>query len=107
MAITFDSLELKNPEPFERDWGVQTNETKLYSGKTAVQASAETRLAVTFKCYTETYTDISNLRAKIGAPYTLSIDGTNYTQCYITSFKEEEWSSGKYNYEVEFVQDTT
>ncbi len=107
MAITFDSIELINPEPFDKDWGVQTQETKLYSGKTAVQSSAQTRLAVTFKCNTETYTDISNLKAKMGSPYTLVIDSNSYTNCYITSFKEQEWATGKYEYEVGFVQDTS
>lgn len=107
MAVLFDSVELKDPERFERDWGVQINETKLYSGKTAVQSSAQTRLAVAFKCFTETYTDISNLKAKIGSPYTLAIDGTNYTKCYINSFAEREWFTGKYEYDVSFVQDTS
>lgn len=106
MTITFDSIALTNPEPFERDWGVQTNEEKLYSGKTAMQTSTETRLAVSFRCETETYSDISNLRTKIGLKKTLSIDGTNYTNCVITSFKEKMWAKGKYTYEASFVQQT-
>ncbi len=107
MAITFDGLALQNPELFQKDWGVQLNETKLYSGNTSIQASIKTRLSVIFKCYTETYSYISTLKEKIGLPATLNIDGTEYANSFITSFKEEEWASGKYNYEVGFVQDTS
>ncbi len=106
MTITFDSITLTNPEPFDKDWGVQANEEKLYSGKTAIQTTTETRLAVAFKCETETYTDISNLRAKIGLKKTLTIDGTDYTNTVIKSFNEKEWTPGKYTYEISFIQQT-
>lgn len=107
MSIVFDGITLSNPAPFEKDWGVQAKDTKLYSGKTYIQASTETRLAAAFKCETETYSDVSNLRAKIGTKATLTIDGSNYTNCAITSFKESEWAAGKYTYEVSFIQQTT
>lgn len=106
MAITFDSITLTNPEVFDKDWGIQLKEEKLYSGKTIIQTSTETRLSIKFKCHTTTYIDISNLKAKIGLSKTLIIDGTSYTKCYINSFTESEWFTGKYEYEVGFIQET-
>jgi len=98
---------LSNPEPFDLNAGVITNVTVLASGKRSVQTSTETAIAPTFRCLTDTYTDISGLRALIGSSGTLSIDGTNYTKCYISSFVEKEWFPGTWEYTVSFAQDTT
>jgi len=107
MTITFDSIELKNPEPFGKNWGVITNQTVLLSGKRSVQVSSELAISVSFRCSTETYSDISNLRAKIGSAYSLVIDSDTYTNCYISFFTEREWFTGKWEYEVSFVRDTS
>lgn len=101
------TVTLQSPEIFEKDAGVITNVTVLLSGKRSVQASAETGLNLTFKCYTTTYTNISSLRALIGSAGTLNIDGTDYTNCYISKFCEIEWHPGKWDYTVSFVRDTT
>ena len=106
--VTFDGVELKNPVPFDLDHNPVTKSVLLLSGKNSVQTSTETVLSVTFKCNTEDHADIVNLRAKIGLKKTLSINGTDYTKCVITGkFREKEWYMGKWDYEVDFIQDTT
>lgn len=105
--VLFDSVELKNPEPFDRNNNPIANQTILLSGKRSVQMTTETALSITFRCSTETYSDISNLGAKIGLQKTLAINGTNFTKCVISSFRKKEWIPGKWTYEVGFVQDTT
>lgn len=106
--VTFDGIELKNPVIFNKEHNPITGQTILLSGKQATQTSTETALSVSFRCSTETYSDVSNLRAKIGLKKTLVIDGTNYTKCSISGiFKEREWYPGKWEYEMEFIQDTT
>lgn len=106
--VTFDDVELKNPEPFDRDNNPIANQTILLSGKRSVQTTTETALSVSFKCSTETYSDISDLEAKIGLQKTLAINGTNFTKCVISgNFRKREWIPGKWTYEVDFVQDTT
>jgi len=106
MAITFDSVELTNPEVFEQKHNVLTKATTLLSGKTSVQSTSETHLTVSFRCLTETYSDITDLKAKIGSKYVLSIDGTTYN-CYISKFSEKELAPGIYEYTVSFIEDTT
>ena len=106
--VTFDSVELKKPIIFDRDSNPLTGKTILLSGKHSTQTSTETALSIAFRCSTETYSDVSNLRAKIGLKKTLSIDGTDFTKCSISGkFKEREWYPGKWEYEVGFIQDTT
>ena len=105
--VTFDSVELINPEPFDRDNNPIAKQTILLSGKRSAQTTTETALSVSFKCSTETYSDISNLEGKIGLQKTLAINGTDFTKCVITSFRKNEWIPGKWTYEVGFIQDTT
>lgn len=105
--VTFDSVELVNPKIFDIDRNLVVNQTILLSGKWSVQMSTKTALAVTFKCSTEMYSNLFDLKDKFGLKKTLTIDGTNYTKCVINRFKEREWYPGKWEYEVGFVQDTT
>ena len=105
--VTFDSVELKNPIIFDRDSNPIVNQTVLLSGKRSTQTTTETAISVSYRCSTETYSDVSNLKAKIGLQKTLTIDSTDFTKCSISSFKEREWYPGKWEYEVGFIQDTT
>ena len=107
MSITFDSVALVNPEEHEMETVVKTNEVTLISGKNSVQTSTATFIKVTFKCLTETYTDVSNLRGKAGSKATLSINGTSYTNCAITGFRECQIYPNVWEYEVSFTQDTS
>jgi hypothetical protein len=108
-GVYFDSIRLDNPEPFWEDRSPIINATELLSGKVSVQSSPldyERPLRVAFKCHTDTHYNIDQLREKIGGMYSLIIDEDTYENCYIASFKEFEWFSGKYEFEISFVQDT-
>lgn len=107
MTVTFDGITLQNPEPFEIDPQIITNDTVLLSGKHSGQLSSETAISLTLVCYTATYSDVSDLIAKIGTKADLIIDGTTYTKCYISSFPRSLWAKGEWTYTVAFKQDTT
>jgi len=106
-SITFDGVVLVRPSRPDIDWSPITNVVVLISGKRSVQSSSELGFSVGFICVTETYSNISDLRAKIGSPYTLVIDGVNYTNCYISSFKERKIDDIHWEYSVGFVRQTT
>jgi hypothetical protein len=105
-GISFDSIELKNPEPFTMPKRPLINSVILESGKQSIQASPETAFAGTFKCHTEIHTNVTDLYAKIGTKANLVVDEYTYANCYISSFSELQWFKGKWNYEVSFVQET-
>ena len=107
MTITFDSVELKNPEPFEIDKQVLIGDTVLLSGKHSIQATTETAITCTIKCYSATKSDMTNLRAKIGTEGSLVVGSDTYTKCRIVAWSESEWAKGEYSYTVSFKQDTT
>ena len=107
MTVTFDSITLQNPEPFEIDRQVLINDTVLLSGKHSIQDSTETAISCTIRCSTETASHVSDMRAKIGTEGSLVVDGTTYTKCHISSFSSSEWAKDKYEYTVGFKQDTT
>lgn len=106
-TVTFDGIELKNPEPFDIDPQVLIKDTVLLSGKHSIQSASETAIACVIKCHTDSISDVANLRAKIGTEGSL-IDGSDtYTKCHISSWKEVLWTKGKWEYTVGFKQDTT
>ena len=107
MTITFDSVELKNPEPFDIDPQVIVGDTVLLSGKHSMQGTTETAISCTIKCSSETKSDMTNLRAKIGTEASLVIGSDTYTKCRIVSWSESEWAKGEYEFTVSFKQDTT
>jgi hypothetical protein len=107
MTITFDSIELKNPEPFDIDRQVIIADTVLLSGKHSIQATTETAILCTITGYTDTESNITNLRAKIGLEKSLVVDSDTYTKCYISSFTSKLWAKGEWIYTVGFKQDTT
>ena len=107
MTITFDSVELVNPEPFEINQQVLTGDTVLLSGKHSLQGTTETAISCTIKCHSETKSDMTNLRAKIGVEGSLIIGSDTYTKCRIVSWSESEWAKGKYEFTASFKQDTT
>jgi len=72
-----------------------------------VQTTTETGRRIKIECCTQTYSDVSNLVAKIGLKKTLIIDGTTYTNCVIKSWDRlEQDPSGNWWYAVTFVQET-
>ena len=107
MTITFDGVELKNPEPFDIDRQVLINDTILLSGKHSIQGSSETAIETKIKCHTASISDVTNLRAKIGTEGSLVVDGTTYTKCHISSWGEMEWGNDQWEYTIGIKQDTT
>ena len=107
MTVTFDGVELKNPEPFDMGRQVIINDTVLLSGKHSIQDTTETAIEVTIKCHSDTIGDVTNLRAKIGTEGSLVVDGTTYTKCHISSWSDIEWAKDKWEYSASFKQDTT
>ena len=109
-GVYFDNIRLENPEPFWEDRSPVINATELLTGHASVQSTPDTftpSLRVAFRCQTTIHGNISLLLAKIGAPYTLKIDEFTYENCHISSFKENEWYPGEFEYTISFVQDTT
>jgi len=107
MTITYNSITLTDASTFEDDPGIILTKTRLYSGKQYVNSSTETIFEPSFVCWTETYSEITSIRALIGSPYTLVIDSTSYTKMYIEKFKSKQYAPGKWRYEISFTQDTT
>lgn len=110
IGIYFDGVRLDYPEPFWEDRSPVAKATELLSGEVSVQSSsaAFTRpLRVSFRCQTANHGSITALLGKMGAPHTLKIDEYVYANCYISSFKEQEWFPGEFEYTVSFVQDTS
>lgn len=106
MAITFDSIELKAPSPFIKVPVIQLGDTVLLSGKHSLQPSTETALNVAFSCFTDTYSDISNLFAKVGAIYSLVINSEAARTCSISSWSEIEDPPGWWTYVIGFKEET-
>lgn len=107
MSVTFDSIELKNPEPFDIDPQVLITDTVLLSCKHSIQGTTETAIMCTITGYTDTESDITNLRAKIGTEASLVVDSDTYTKCHISAFTSKLWAKGKWTYTASFKQDTT
>ncbi len=109
-GIYFDGIRLENPTPFWEDRSPIIKATELLSGGVSVQSSPEGHvrpLRVSFVCQTSTHGNISALLAKIGGKYRLQIDEFGYSGCYISSFRENEWYPGEFEYIISFIQDTT
>jgi hypothetical protein len=106
-GIFFDGVKLQNPEPFDHNWNPIVNQAILLTGKRSVQGSTETALSISFRCQTGSHRHITDLKAKIGGPYTLEIDDVSYDNCYIVAIRDTEWYPGEFEYTVSFVQDTT
>lgn len=109
MAVSFDGVTLSVIKEAEIAVDAPFKQTTLLSGKVYVQASPEQKFARTFECYTEDFTEISNLLGKLGSSGTLAIDSESFTKCYIFSpirYKELIKGSGKYTYSISFVRHT-
>lgn len=109
MTVTFDGLPVSVLQEHEIAINAGFSETTLLSGKTYIQASGEQRFARSYECYTEDFTEISDLLAKLGTAATLDIDSISYDNCYISppiSYRELIKGSGKYTYTISFVRHT-
>lgn len=106
-SITFGGVPLVRPSLPEYDRSPITNVTTLASGRRSVQASDELGFSVTFTCYSDTYSDVTDLRDLIGSANTLVIDGVSYPDCFINGWKEKKIDNTNWQYTVGFVRDTT
>ncbi|MDP2217407.1 MAG: hypothetical protein Q8J68_08985 [Methanolobus sp.] len=109
MAVSFDSVALSVIKEAEITVDAPFKQTTLLSGKVYVQASPEQMFARTFECYTEDFTEISDLLGKLGSSATLVIDSESFTTCFIAPpirYKELIKGSGKYAYNINFVRHT-
>lgn len=105
-AVTFDSIVLQKPAPYTPSYDVKATETVLLSGKRSVQSTAEVGYKISFSCFTETYSNVTDLSAKIGLEKTLVDDFGSHTKCYISAFSVVEDPPGSWTYTVGFIADT-
>lgn len=105
-TVTFDSITLIRPSPISKMPQIQIGDTVLLSGKHSIQSSTETALSVSFSCFTDTYTDVSNLFAKVGTVYALVIGSDASRNAYISSWSEIEDPPGWWTYTVGFKEET-
>jgi len=105
-TVTFDSITLKNPSPFNKQPAIQLKDTILLSGKHSIQSTTETALSVSFDCFTDTYSDVSNLWAKVGAVYSLVIGSEAARNCFISGWSEIEDPPGWWQYRINFKEQT-
>ncbi len=109
-GIYFDNILLEVVEQFWEDRSPLTKATELLSGEVSIQSSPpeyERPLKVEFRVRTAVHYNITLLRAKRGAPYTLLIDEYKYENVTITKLKELEWCNGIFEFMIAFEQDTT
>ena len=105
-AVTFDSITLQKPSPYRPDYDVKATETVLLSGKRSVQSTTEVGYKISFSCQTGTYSNVTDLSAKIGLEKTLVDDFGSHTKSYISAFTVVEILPDVWEYEVSFVQQT-
>lgn len=105
MAITFDGVTLVNPSPYTSDYQPRTKETILLSGKRSVQSSTELGYHVSYSCFTLTYSNVTDLRAKIGAEASL-VDDFGTRNAYISAFSVVEDPPDIWKYTVSFIGDS-
>ena len=109
MTITFDGVTLVNPSTYTPDYQPRTKETILLSGKSSVQSSTELGYHVSYSCFTPTYSNVTDLRAKIGTKYSLVDDyNAGGINAYISAFSVTKIVSTPdyWRYNVSFIADT-
>ena len=108
-TVTFAGVTLKNWQTPKKTLSRDVKETELLSDKTHVSRSSKVvQFPKIFQCYSETDNEQATVEALINETYgTLTIDGTNYTYCYvyqISDIWEVREGSGVWTYSIEFRQ---
>jgi len=108
MPVTFDNFVLKEASKISNTYGVLANERVLITGRRKIKANAELGFGAVFQ-FMDTWAEVTAILTKVGSPYTLTVDGTSYTNCYIYGDIKitESDSPGTYFCEVGFKQDTS
>lgn len=108
ISITFAGLPISCWQDPNISYTVSKKETTLLSGDAHVSISTKQRsFPRLYKCYTDNYSEISNLVDKIGYFDTLIVAGVSFSNCYIyslSSIYEVSRGYGKWTYDIEFSQ---
>ena len=89
ISVTFAGVAIQAWQEAEINYLISTRETQLLSGDRHVSLSLNTSgFPVSFDCYTESSTEITDLVGMIGTVDTLVINSTSYSNCYILSLRE-------------------
>ncbi len=108
IPVAFTGLQVSAYQEYEKNYSITTREVQLYKGDIFGAISPVTRdFPRAFDCFTEDYSEISNLVSKIGTFGELVIGNTTYQNCYIAEFgaiREIIRGSGKYTYSIKFSQ---
>jgi len=106
LSVTFAGLPVTAYQDTEKNITVTAKEVQLYNGDFFAAISNKKRdFPRSFDCYTEDYTEISNLADAIGTFGTLVIEGESFPDCYISGIggiKEVVRGSGKFVYNIKF-----
>jgi hypothetical protein len=106
LSVTFAGLPVTAYQDTEKNFTVTAKEVQLYNGDFFAAISNKKRdFPRSFDCYTEDYTEISNLADAIGTFGTLVIEGESFPDCYISdlgAIKEIVRGSGKFTYSIKF-----
>ena len=105
ISVTFAGLPVSAYQDSEINYVIVAKEVQLYKGDYFAALSQKTRtFPRSFDCYTEDYTEISNLAKKIGTFETLTIEGENFSDCYISDLELSRKLSGirKFTYSIKF-----
>lgn len=103
--VTFDSIVLQKPSPYTPSYNVQATDTILLTGKHSVQSTTEVGYAITYNCFTATYSNVTDLSAKIGLEKAL-VDDFGTRNAYISAFSVIEDPPDIWRYTVSFIGDT-
>lgn len=108
ISVTFGGYTVGAYQASKVSITTTTKETPLLSGDIHASLSSKTQsFPRSFDCYTADYSEIETLEAQIGSFDVLIIDGTSYSNCYISSLgdiHEIRRGSGKYTYSIQFKQ---
>jgi hypothetical protein len=111
-VVTFAGVTLKNWQTPKETLTREDKRSELVSELTHVSRSSEViEFPKIFQCYTETTLEKNTVKGLINYDYlTLSIDGVNYTNCYvyqISEIWEVQEGSGIWTHSIEFRQADT
>lgn len=108
MSVLFSTVTLANASRQDVGVAIRATEHILIDGKSKVISAAETGRKWRFNCITQVFSNITDLVALVGTAYTLTVEGTDYTNCYlIGEIRYREVVPGTWTYSAEFVRDTS
>lgn len=106
-TLTFQGVTIQVYQATDYAYDIQSKVSRLYSGELYVNLSTldPSIFPRSFLCHTDAFSEITAVAALIGTFGDLVLDGTTYSDCYISSLsnvKELISGSGKYTYSISF-----